>query len=135
MRFLILKLSIQNQEVLNKHDTVIYVDTSIRFKSNKIDSLLKTSFERGIITRYIDLYLTCFTHENMFKWFNNDVNTYSDVHSLEANFIILNNKNFLTHLIMKAWVMCALDENCKYNMKSKKILQKRNNNKHSKNIG
>ena len=74
---------------------------------------MKDSYERGIITRYIDLYLTCFTDANMFKWFNNNVNTYLDVHSLEANFIIINKNNFVSHLIMKAWVTCALDQNCK----------------------
>jgi hypothetical protein len=90
------------------------LDTSIRFKSNKIDDLLKTSLERGLITRYIDLYLNCFTDVNMFKWFNSNENTYEDVHSLEANFIILNKRNFVTHLIMKTWITCALDENCKF---------------------
>ncbi len=89
------------------------MDTSIRFKSNKIGKIISTVQDTGILARYLGLYIECFTHKGMFEWFGIDPNSFPQVYTLEANFIMLSN-NFVTNLIMKAWITCALEKNCNY---------------------
>lgn len=89
----------------------MYIDSSIRFNTNEINSIIETSKDTSLLTRYIPLYLTCFTHPLMFEWFRETPQTFRNVFTTEANFILINN-NFLTALIMKAWVYCALDKSC-----------------------
>ena len=90
----------------------MYIDTSIRFNSNEIASLFEKSKEVGILSRYIqETQLPCFTDKKMFEWFGETSKTFTEYKSAEANFIIIRN-NFLTSLIMKAWITCALDESC-----------------------
>ena len=96
---------------MKKNEILFYMDTSIKFKSNKIEEAIARAQKYGIATRYLDLKLPCFTDRRMFEWFGESEKQYSQVQSLEANLIIIN-KNFLTSLMMKAWVTCALDENC-----------------------
>ena len=97
--------------MLKNHDSIIYLDTSIRFKTDEIGSILDASRDVGILTRYLPLFLPCYTDSRMFEWFGESPQTYENIQTLEANFIIIN-KNFLTSLIMKTWVTCALDESC-----------------------
>ena len=99
------------KEVIDKYDQLIYIDTSIRFKANEIQSVLDVNRQTGILARYIGIYLKCFTDERMFEWFNESPDHYANVLTLEANFIMLK-RSFLTSLIMKAWVTCALDADC-----------------------
>ena len=47
----------------------------------------------------------------MFDWFEESHQIYRAYRTVEANFMILNN-NFLTSLIMKTWVTCALERDC-----------------------
>jgi hypothetical protein len=89
----------------------MYIDSSIRFNTNQIHSIIATSRDTGLLTRYIPLYLTCFTHPLMFEWFGETWETFRNMFTTEANFIFINN-NFLTAMIMKAWVYCALDKSC-----------------------
>ena len=61
--------------------------------------------------RYLSFYLVCFTHPKMFDWFGESYINYKPLNTIEANFIMLND-NFLTSLIIKTWVTCALDRDC-----------------------
>ncbi len=58
------------KDALNEFNSVLYIDTSIRFFSNEIlplfDSKLK---DIGIITRYIQTRLPCVTDHRMFEWY------------------------------------------------------------------
>lgn len=65
----------------------------------------------GILTQFIDFNLVCYTHPDMFSWFDLNIVDYEDVYTIDANLIMFQ-KSFLTTLIMKAWVTCALDMNC-----------------------
>ena len=47
----------------------------------------------------------------MFTWFNLTKSNLDQLLTIEANFIIFR-KSFLTSLIMKTWVSCALDQSC-----------------------
>ena len=47
----------------------------------------------------------------MFDWFGEKSFDYDQLKTIESDIIIVH-KNFLTSLIMKAWVTCALDKNC-----------------------
>lgn len=47
----------------------------------------------------------------MFNWFGETSQNYEDFFTIEANILIFS-RNFLTTLMMKAWVTCALDKDC-----------------------
>lgn len=100
------------QETLSQHRRVIYVDSSIRFKSNQIKPILSSCDDLGIMARYIDTRLICYTHAGMFKWFGERRADYQDYMSAEANFIVFDSSNLLTLLVMKAWVTCTLSNEC-----------------------
>ena len=102
---------LSKKETLKSYETVIYVDSSVKFKSNKIQNLLDIGKEIGILTRYLPLKTNCFTDHRMFKWFNLTRSNFNGLMTLEASLMIFQ-KTFITSLIMKAWVSCALDESC-----------------------
>ena len=47
----------------------------------------------------------------MFEWFGEKSETFKSFNTVGA-YILLFQQNFLTSLLMKSWVTCALDENC-----------------------
>lgn len=100
-----------NQETLKDHETVIYIDTSIKFTTNEINHIVETVKDVGMLSRYIGLNIKCFTDDRMFEWFHESPDSFSNVYSLEANLLIFH-RSFLTSLVMKAWVSCALDRDC-----------------------
>ena len=56
-------------------------------------------------------YLPCFTLSGTFRWFNEKSSAFDDVYIAEAGFLAVTD-NFLSRLILKTWVTCALDLNC-----------------------
>ncbi len=65
-----------------------------------------------MLTRHLVYFkLPCYTNPQMFRWFEENPQTYNHVYTLEANIIMLH-RSFVTSLIMKAWVTCALDKSC-----------------------
>lgn len=98
-------------DVMKYYEQIMYIDASIRFKSTDASDLIDKSSQTGVVASYIGFRLPCFTHPNAFKWFGETSESYDQVGTIEGNFIIFN-RNFLTALILKAWVTCALDESC-----------------------
>ena len=47
----------------------------------------------------------------MFTWFGEETKSFETFFTIEAN-ILLFQQSFLTSLIMKAWITCALDRDC-----------------------
>jgi hypothetical protein len=89
----------------------LYIDASIRLKSNEIQPVKNVLNELGILTQFIGFDLVCYTNPRMFDWFGLDVDEYADSFTIDAN-IIMFKRTLETELIMKAWVTCALDGNC-----------------------
>jgi len=89
----------------------MYVDTSIRFKSNEVAPIIDTLRNIGFLTQYIFLRLVDYTNPQMFKWFEETADMYTNFWTIEANILFFHN-NFLTKLLMKAWITCALEEQC-----------------------
>lgn len=56
-------------------------------------------------------FLPCFTRSNAFTWFNHSYTQFDDIYMAEANFLAVTD-TFLSRLIIKAWLTCALDEKC-----------------------
>lgn len=56
-------------------------------------------------------YLPCFTLGGTFSWFNESYSSYNDIYIAEAGFVAVTD-NFLSRLILKTWITCALDANC-----------------------
>ena len=90
---------------------MLYVDTSIRFKSNEIKPIVDACKDVGLLTQYIYLDLLCYTNPKMFDWFEEDKENFRQFYTIEAN-ILMFHRSLLTSLIMKAWVTCALEESC-----------------------
>lgn len=88
------------------------MDTSIKILNNEINHIIETVKDVGILTRYIELLVPCFTDERMFSWFNEQSAYFEEIYTVEANLLIFNRNNFLTSLIMKSWVSCALERDC-----------------------
>lgn len=97
--------------MLNDYDTVMYVDTSIRFKSSEIKPVIDSVRKVGLLTQYIYLRLLHYTRPGMFTWFKESPDSFKDFFTIEANILFFHN-NFLTKLIMKAWLACALEDEC-----------------------
>ena len=47
----------------------------------------------------------------MFSWFEEETKSFENFFTIEAN-ILLFHQNFLTNLVMKAWITCALYKEC-----------------------
>lgn len=100
------------QEVLNDHEFVLWIDSSIAFVSKNISQPVDTAKRVGMMIQHLGGFmLTDYTNPLMFQWFNEAPASYLNVSTLEAN-IIMFKKSFLTSLVMKTWVTCALDVNC-----------------------
>jgi hypothetical protein len=99
------------QETLRTHETVIYIDSSVRFYNNELEPLVNTLRDVGLLTQYIGLKLNCYTNPKQFEWFGETAKSFQDFYTIEAN-ILFFHRNFITMLMMKAWVTCALDVNC-----------------------
>lgn len=56
-------------------------------------------------------YLSCFTLSGTFTWFNETHSVFDDVYIAEAGFVAVTD-NFLSRLVLKTWVSCALDVEC-----------------------
>lgn len=104
-------LLVLKKETLKNHETVIYIDTSIKLGTSQINHLVTTVKDVGMLSRYINLYVKCFTDPSMLAWFRETPQSFADTHSLEANLLIFH-RSFVTSLIMKAWVSCALERDC-----------------------
>ncbi len=90
----------------------MYIDSSIRFQNQNLQPSLATAKVSGIASQTLDYFnLTCYTNPRMFHWFKETEADYESIPTLEAN-IIMFHKSFLTSLVMKTWVTCALDETC-----------------------
>lgn len=90
---------------------MFYVDSSIRFHSGDLSPIVNSLKKTSMLTQFIGLDLVCYTNPRMFEWFGETKASYEQFYTIEAN-ILLFHKNFLTLLIMKAWVTCAFDSDC-----------------------
>ncbi len=90
---------------------MLYIDSSIRFLNSEIAPIVNTCKNVGMLTQYIGLKLVCYTDPKMFEWFEEKPNSYEDFFTIEAN-ILMFHSSFLTSILMKAWITCAMDENC-----------------------
>lgn len=91
---------------------MIYLDTSIKLRSNGLEPIAQALDQVGILTKYHNSYITCYSDPRSFDWFGEDMSTFDAVHSLEANLLGMRAGHFITALVMKAWVICALDADC-----------------------
>lgn len=87
------------------------MDTSIQFNKPIDDSLIQTAKKVGFLISQTNLQLICYTNKMMIKWFGRNITEFSRLNLLSSNFVILH-RSFMTALIMKSWVTCAVDDYC-----------------------
>ncbi|CAM4770068.1 unnamed protein product [Rotaria magnacalcarata] len=100
------------QDALRRYGTIIYGDSSIRFKSNSFNPVLIDNYIRGFAVRELpSLSLPCYTRAGTFDWFNQSYSEYDDIAMAETDLLVVTD-TLLTRLIMKAWLTCALEPEC-----------------------
>ena len=97
---------------MRRFGNIIYGDTSVRYLTSNFDRLNIDNLLRGFSCRELPAhYLSCFTLSGTFSWFNESSTAFDDVYIAEAGFVAVND-NFLSRLVLKTWVTCALDPEC-----------------------
>lgn len=100
------------QDALRRFGSIIYGDTSIRYRTSNFDRLLIDNSIRGFSCRELPgHYLPCFTLGGTFQWFGETYSSFNDVYIAEAGFVAVTD-NFLSRLVLKTWITCALDPQC-----------------------
>lgn len=100
------------QDAVRRYGSIIYGDTSVRYLTSDFDRLLIDNELRGFSCRELPShYLSCYTLTGTFSWFNETPTVYDDVYIAEAGFVAVTD-NFMSRLVMKTWVSCALDPEC-----------------------
>ncbi|CAF1223859.1 unnamed protein product [Adineta steineri] len=100
------------QDALRRFGSIIYGDTSVRYKTSNFNRLLIDNLIRGFSCRELPShYVSCYTLSKTFTWFNDTFKTFEDIYIAEAGFLAVTD-NFLSRLILKTWVTCALDSDC-----------------------
>lgn len=66
----------------------------------------------GFLTQFIGLKLNCYTNPLMFNWFGESAQNFEEFFTIEANILMFSGSHFLSKLLMKAWVTCALEKDC-----------------------
>ncbi|CAF1177433.1 unnamed protein product [Rotaria sordida] len=100
------------QDAVQRFGTIIYGDTSVRYLTSNFDRIIIDNLIRGFSCRELPgHYLSCFTLSGTFSWFNETSFTFDDIYIAEAGFVAVTD-NFLSRLVLKTWVTCALDSNC-----------------------
>ena len=89
----------------------MYIDSSIRILNDNIGIQIAKLKKTSMLTQMVWLNLNCYTDPLMYKWFGETNVTYKEFMTIEAN-LILFERSFLSMLLMKAWVTCALDKSC-----------------------
>jgi hypothetical protein len=90
----------------------MYGDTSVRYLTSDFNRIIIDNLIRGFSCRELTgHYLSCFTLSRTFSWFNETSAVFDDVYIAEAGFVAVTD-NFLSRLVLKTWVTCALDPNC-----------------------
>lgn len=70
------------------------------------------NYIRGLGVREITGHsLSCYTPSSTFSWFNESKYYYDNIYMTKANLLIVTD-TFLTRLIMKIWLTCALEADC-----------------------
>ena len=76
---------------------------------NSFNPVLIDNYIRGFAVRELPgHHLACFTRNGTFTWFNQSYASYENIYMIEANLVVVTD-TFLTRLIMKAWLTCALE--------------------------
>ena len=106
-------ISLKNviKETLKSYKRVLYIDSSIQILNGNIGNQIAKLKKTSMLTQMISLKLNCYTNPLMYKWFGETNETYKEFRTIEAN-ILLFERSFLSMLLMKAWVTCALDKSC-----------------------
>ncbi|CAF2744966.1 unnamed protein product [Rotaria sp. Silwood2] len=118
------------QDALRRYGTIIYADSSVRFNSNSFNPVLIDNYIRGFAVRELPgHFLSCFTHTDTFTWFNQSYRNFESIYIAEAGFLVVTD-TFLTRLIMKAWLTCALESDCLITHQSRTKCKETSSSKH-----
>ena len=99
-------------KTMEEGESFFYMDTAVVVKTNRLEGLINYSYDVGLVLPLTHHNFTCYTNEKMFDWFQETTSNFASINThIHAAFLTVT-KNFLSSIILKAWVTCALDVKC-----------------------
>jgi hypothetical protein len=100
------------QLVLQQYDFVMWVDTSIRFKTENLTQLLRNARKHGLQVLSGDGSIAERTDRRMFEYFGEDPCLFMHYSEIQAGWSVWLKNNFTQNAIFKPWLTCALTDTC-----------------------
>ena len=102
--------------MLQYYQFVMWIDTSIRFKTSDLDVLFVRAKKYGLLSRYDtsgSYPLPSHLHEDTFLFLQEPPCLYKNYHDWQGGLIIVHGEHELIYkYIIQTWIKCALVEEC-----------------------
>ncbi|XP_076451649.1 uncharacterized protein LOC143287502 [Babylonia areolata] len=100
------------QEMLKKHGSVIWVDSTDYFRTGDISSAVEQAEGVGLVGWTIEHPTSAISHPKMFHYFNTRQDRYYFHRAVESSHLVVVDSPVVREKIMLPWVKCALLEDC-----------------------
>lgn len=99
--------------ILQTYRFVMWMDTSVRFKTSELDSLFIQAKQQGVMSKHDIHLLPSHVHEDTFKFLQEPPCLYRNLSEFQGGLLLFHSDNKVTYnYIFTPWVKCALIEEC-----------------------
>ena len=95
----------------------MWMDTSVRFKTNKLDSLFIKAKKEGILSSLNENSIAAHTMPETFQFLQEEPCLFRNYEEFTATFLLIHSDHVAYDYLVVPWVSCALIEDC---MKTKR---------------
>ncbi|XP_071114322.1 uncharacterized protein [Haliotis cracherodii] len=95
-------------------DFVIWADSSVRFTTSNLTSVLEEVRERGMMVSTSSISTAIHTDPRMYDYFGVTSCLMSRFRELEGGFLLWHNSFYTQHAILSPWLACAFSPKCMY---------------------
>lgn len=101
------------QLLYQEFGNVWWIDSSVRFISRDLELPLKYLKEKGMLffTYDVSSSIAAHTDRRMFTYFDEDPCLFVNFGEIEASSIAFS-KHLVSRVVLRQWILCALDQNC-----------------------
>lgn len=108
--------------MLQTHRFVLWMDTSIRFKTPNLDAVFVEAKRRAVLSNNDEMSLAAHMHEDKFRFLKEPPCLYRDATEFQATILLFHSDWIIINdYVITPWVSCALIEDC---MKTKNDVKK-----------
>ncbi|XP_046360762.2 uncharacterized protein LOC124138249 isoform X2 [Haliotis rufescens] len=100
------------QANLHKADILVWMDASVRFSNNVINSLLDDVEKRGLAMSSGYNSVAQHTLQITMNYMKENICTLAPVPELQATFIMFHNEQWIREAVVKPWAVCAMSADC-----------------------